>query len=132
MIPEKGIRFVEMIMKRTKEGQLKWKPTSEETCFSADFPEYTLEAQEFLEEGPRGDYSNYLLQIRDSQGRIIDTIRPRDFDDYNFSGYKELQTIYEWARSAALGIDAAYDKIMSILGNDSDGGDNTLEEEIPF
>src|SRR5215212_162314 len=67
-------RLVALLVKRTNEGTANWQPTSRNGVFSLSLPDYSVWISMIRSDE---DTNDVMLQIVNSDGAVIDTIKGR-------------------------------------------------------
>ena len=120
-------KFIERLYNNTLEGKVRWDETSQEDVFQLSFPDYTLKIYD-----DRDSTGNtlYILQILNEEGKVIEDISDEDIQDQLTNAFSTMQSLFERARSQAMGLDKALDDIMSYLPTDD--GNGTSSDDVPF
>jgi hypothetical protein len=113
-------KLVSMIMKlheRTRDGNVNWEQTVDDGVFQASFPNYSVQASRRpSRESPR-DF-DFVLRIFNDHGSLVEEVADTDLGQDLESPYQIMREIYDGARSKAMGLDDAINKIMSELKKD--------------
>jgi hypothetical protein len=115
-------KLITRLHQRTMKGTIHWEETSKPGKFQTAFPGYTINIftkPNFVSP----DTMDYVLQIYNDAGNLVEEVADIDFDDKGF-GFNLMREMYETARRIASGTEQAIDTLLSNLG-DSDG-------DIPF
>jgi hypothetical protein len=127
------LKLVGQLTIATKEGRVTWDSTTDYTYVS------TLRSGELSISSVDDDgFAPYLLTIKDSHGRTIDSLRSNEEPDNEpLPWIDTMKDLYELARNKALNIDGVIDGLMSDLGapQSKPGPDQNVgfdPDEIPF
>jgi hypothetical protein len=111
MAENKFEAIVKLLEQRTSEGKLTWEATAKEGVFQTSFPRQTITISE-----DQNRYANYLIQILDERGRVVDEIRDnstggleRPVDTETFA------RLYSAARHQAMRVDQTLDELLARL-----------------
>ncbi len=126
MALEKQGRLVKALLKRTRAGEVDWKPTVNENGFQVSFKDNSVLIERV--ERPREEVVDYRISLINSEGAVVEQFTDvelnEDLGSETSSGsswFKSMNDLYELARRTALGSD----KILNeILGE--------IDDEIPF
>lgn len=115
----KAAAIIDRLYARTNEGKVTWEESSDKNSYHTTVGDYTV--QLIKDYDPDSEESYVKVQIRRFDGALIDEIFPGHIDDVTFKPdpampyWKALDTMFEAARRYALGVDKAYDDILSRL-----------------
>jgi hypothetical protein len=115
---EKLEKVINKLHRRTMSGSISWEETSTPGSFQTAFPGSTI----IIFTKPSGEFMDeldYILQIHDDKGNMMEQARDTDFEDKSH-GYAIMKEMYEAARRIALGTEQAIDELLSSLGDDDD------------
>ena len=123
--------LIHKLLERSKEGKVEWEATAVEGVYQAAFPHYSVKVYS----EPSQEGMDYVLQIADEEGVVIDEVR-----DTDFSGeYNNMRELFNCARSSGLGLDRALDSILAALGPDEPPPQTeppeppqVTDEDVPF
>jgi hypothetical protein len=129
MADPRFITLISRLLARSREGKVAWEATAEEGTYQAAFPQYSVKV--FAREGQEG--VDYVLQVADDKGQVIDEISDPDFPDQ----LQNMRELFNHARSTALGVDRALHSILSALERDESQPEvpsppDIKDEDIPF
>lgn len=116
---QKAAAIIERLYTRTNEGSVTWEESSDKNSYHTTIGDYTV--QLIQDYDPESEDTYVKVQIRRFDGTLIDEIYPGYIFDIKFRPdptiphWKVLDTLYESARRYALGVDKAYDDILSQL-----------------
>jgi hypothetical protein len=113
MTDEKRWDLIRRVHQRTKSGQLKWETTPTSGIFMTTIGKFILS---IMEDDDR-DGPNYRMQLRNSDGIIVDQLHPGEFGGIAEAPYPIFRDTYEFARRSAMGLDKALDDILGELGD---------------
>jgi hypothetical protein len=99
--------------KRTKAGEVPWNETETKGVFQTSFPSYSVRL--FQASNPFEDASDFVLQIINESGDVVEETRDTDLTDYFEKPYIFMRDLYERARRRAMGVDDAIDEILRAL-----------------
>jgi hypothetical protein len=126
--------LIHKLLERSREHKVEWEATAAAGVFQAAFPHYSVKV--YTEPGTHGE--DYILQIADEQGQVIDEVRDTDFSDE----LDNMRELFNYARSSGLGLDRALDSIIAALGSDepppptettdSPEPPEITDEDVPF
>lgn len=108
-------KLVEVLLTQTAKGSLgslQWAPTENSDMFQASFPRYSIRLY------PQSINSfdvDYVLQILNELGEIVEEVTDRDLKDVLESPYEKLRDLHESARRSAMGVESALDEILDFL-----------------
>ena len=110
------IELVRRLQATTKTGNARWSKTADEGVFNLSFSDYSIQVSKREEWELNDSYETFVIQIFDSNGELVEEIKPSDFDQadfaYNDDPLDVFKSIYSSARRTAMGMDKA---ILSIL-----------------
>ena len=127
MALEKQRRMVDLLLTRSKAGQIDWKTTIDDQTFQVSFRDNTVQIVQL----PRQDTEfDYRITLINDSGAVIDAFTDLELfnDQKNLpevqrrSYYKMMGELFEIARRTALGSEKVLNSILKELGDD----------EIPF
>ncbi len=128
MADPKLIKLVGTLFRKTLDGSLKWKKTSEDSVFSVSFSSYSVQLSLRSEWNDSTDDidEHYRLRILDGDGEVVEEIAPYTFESNTFTvpAYEIFKVMFESARRNAMGLNAAVDSILKEL--------DPLTDDIPF
>lgn len=116
----KQIRLVSGLLEKSNAGKVKWEKTLTDGVFQVPFPEYSVQIFRRLS---RGEYSeeypyDYVLAIYNGQGELVEEIADPDLaamGSFNPTPYQMMKELYEVARRTSMGVETAFDTILSEL-----------------
>jgi hypothetical protein len=115
MANDKYVRLVNRLVQLTREGSLTWESTVGMDTYQSSFPTYGVRIWSDERDGGELDY---VLQIVNSEGTVIDEIRDTSFAPGDFgqsSAFREMGDLFRLAKRKALGADEAIDRILKDL-----------------
>ena len=105
-------KLVEVLLSQTENGLLQWESTEKSEMFQASFPRYSVR----LSIRYVSDIDiDYVLQILNEFGDIVEEVSDPDLKDVLESAYKKMRVLHEAARRSAMGVESALDEILSFL-----------------
>ncbi|HLY47539.1 MAG TPA: hypothetical protein VKQ73_18315 [Stellaceae bacterium] len=116
---DKYVQILNGLMERTDKGDLDWTETANKSAFLVSFPNYSIIFSE--EQSQSGDLPDYLISIKNSEGRTVDSFSDVDLLSAE-PGRKYFETMRDFfnkVRRKALRVDEALDDILSHLGERS-------------
>jgi len=120
MSTEKHGKLVDLLLKKTRAGELDWRVSVLEDRYQVSFKDNTVRLYR-TEEGEYGNPFVYVELIND-EGIVAETINDEELDRDVPKGehhwFQKLATLFEMARRAALGSDKILDEILSDLDDD--------------
>jgi hypothetical protein len=111
MADPKFLTLIHKLLERSKRGKVQWEATAAEGVYQAAFPQYSVKIYSLP--GDMGEL-DYILQLADDEGQVIDEIRDTDFPNE----FNNMRDLFNCARSIGLGLDRALDSILAALGPD--------------
>ena len=105
-------KLVEALLTQTENGSLQWEPTEKSDTFQASFPRYSVRL--FVRHVSEFDV-DYILQIINDFGDIVEEISDPDLNDVLDSAYRKMREVHEAARRSAMGVESALDEILGFL-----------------
>jgi len=108
--------FISSLLKKTKESQVNWQPTSSQYAFIVTEEDVSITISSDSDEFNR-EYTS--LTIRDKSGKVIDNISI----DENEKDYLVLSDLFNEARRKANNVDETIDKLIKKLSNDGEFGE---------
>jgi len=112
MADPKFLTLIHKLLERSKRGKVQWEATAAEGVYQAAFPQYSVKIYSL--EGNVGGEPDYVLQVADDEGQVIDEIRDTDCPNE----FNNMRDLFNCARSIGLGLDRALDSILAALGPD--------------
>lgn len=115
----KHAQLTDILVEKTAAGTAKWEPTSKDDTFALSLADFTVRISAIPTREPGVQGQDTLIEIVNSGGAIIDS-----FTDVELAAetgarpeatYKKMNSLYTSARRAALGVDAALDKLIEEL-----------------
>ena len=120
MSTEKHSKLVDLLLKRTREGALDWRPSVDDDRYQVSFRDNTVRLY-IVEDRESGNPMIYVELIND-QGIVAETINDEELDRNAPKGdhhwYGQLSLLFQMARRTALGSDKILDEILSELEDD--------------
>lgn len=115
----KAATIIDRLYDRTSVGKINWMESPDKNSFYTNIGDHTIQIMQDYD--PEGDYTYYKVELRRDDGALIDEIHagfiydiiPKSDPSLKFG--QILENIYESARRYALGVDKAYDDILSHL-----------------
>lgn len=113
--------LIERIDAMSRNDTVPWTETSAEAAFQASVNQYTVTIEkEYLGRDWGEDVYGYVFRIQDSEGKLLDEVRPRDFPQSTPFGRHEraddaLRDLYDRARRKALHVDKQLDDLLASL-----------------
>src|SRR6266542_7019849 len=111
-------RLANLLIKKTREKNAGWQPTSRNGVFSLSLPDYSvlISMVSSRDDDPSAP-DDVLLQIVNADGTVIDRARDTEIAEGMPSAdqrafYTAIQEMYEQARRQAFGVDQALDKLI--------------------
>jgi hypothetical protein len=109
------VRLVQLLDKKTKDGEIQWERTETDGVFQHAFPDYSVRIAFHQEEF--ADY--YVLIIYNAEGSVIESVTNDDLEQEGLrNAFSVMQEMYNTARRAAMGIDEALDDLLKHLGDE--------------
>lgn len=105
-------RLVEALLTQTENGSLQWEQTEKSDTFQASFPRYSVRL--FMRYANEFEV-DYVLQILNELGDIVEEVSDPDLKDVLDSAYKKMRELHETARRSAMGVESALDEILDFL-----------------
>jgi len=104
---DKLIRIAHLIYEKTKNGEIKWEATADESTFQASLSNYSI-----LIKRAAGTLGGTTLQICNEQGQVIE-----EFTQFDFiaGGFPQMAELFELARRMAMGVEKALDDLIGAL-----------------
>jgi hypothetical protein len=115
----KAAKIVDRLYQKTLKGSITWDETSDKNAFQANVGNYIVQVIKEYDGESEDWYSKVLLRSYD--GNLIDEILPSHLREIESSERPDLRfwqifdELHESARRYALGVDKAYDELLSIL-----------------
>jgi hypothetical protein len=115
MTEQKIYNLMIKLLARTRAGDLTWEGTTSDEAYLTSLATFSVKVSQVWDD--YGRESNILLSISDSGGRAIEGSRDDELADklHDPAVRVMMRDLYTEARRAALGVDAALDKLLSEL-----------------
>lgn len=127
-IHDRLVRLTEVLLARTREGKISWKPTDDERAFLYTGPGTSALITSHLDED--GD-NRTTLSVLNSRGTEIESIENEWQAGSPATWNETLDDLYYSARRDALNIDKVLDNFLATL--EQENGDlNSAPDEPPF
>jgi len=113
--------LIERIGEMSRNDTVPWTETSVEAAFQASVNQYTVTIEkEYLGQNWGEDVYGHVFRIHDSEGKLLDEVRARDFPENTwFQGHERpedvLRDLYDRARRKALRVDKQLDDLLASL-----------------
>jgi len=122
MQEQKTVTLLRRLFDRTNDGELGWEEAGDADGFRADLSGYQVL---ILRREVRDQFGNpnktYILSILNPDGRLIEEITPEDFGTSLPNPERVMESLYEGARRRAMGVEEAFESILSSLEAPSAG-----------
>ena len=113
----KMLAIIVSLIKKTRDDELQWEELATGSGFFSIFAERlsisVLRVESSREEAE--DFIDYVLQVRNSEGKIIEEVSDPEFSQAS-NAFLKMKSLYGLARSNAYRVDATLDKLLSSLG----------------
>jgi hypothetical protein len=123
MIPERYKDIIKKLSQRTNDGQVNWKPTSNEKMFVVDFRQFSLSISSYRDGYDNRDYVGF--GVLDSEGRDIDDFRVGEGE----AEWVLADNLYNEARRKARNIDLVIGDITEELKSEGPVGEKDITSE---
>ena len=112
-------KLVDLLAKRTEEGEIDWKETPKSNSYQADFTNYSLIISLGTSSRSGEGEPLYILNIIGPTGATIESVDDEELSSQSpeNSYYTRMKEIYEIARRRASGADAAIDALIDDLSD---------------
>ncbi len=115
---EKTVALVRRLFERTNDGELAWEEAKGADGFHVAFPQYAIVIARREARDEWGSASQrYVLSILNAQDRVVEEIGHEDLAGSLQNPEKIMESLYEGARRRAMGVEEAFDSILSSLGS---------------
>jgi hypothetical protein len=123
MADQKMSELILLLHKKTHEGKVPWERTLDEDTFQATFKEYTLRlfSRPSREPEAEPDVKDYVLQIYNEEGALIEEVDDLDFnrDDLGRHPFVIMEEIHTVARRTVMGVQKAVNTLLDALKGNS-------------
>jgi hypothetical protein len=118
MALDKQLKLIQLLIGRTKDGSVEWRPTPDQKTFQVVFKDTSL----LLRQTPSSmtpDEYDYEGRIVNSDGIVVERFSDADFyaELGGPIGYKLMHELFDLARRKALGTDKVIDSIIDELND---------------
>jgi hypothetical protein len=124
MVESKIGMLISRLHTKTRASRVEWKETENPTAFQVSFSGYSVRIVLEDETGYVADgadpYPSYKLSIFNDQDCVVESVSDCDFtgDAEALDQLQVLRELYEGARHKAMGVEDAFNTIMSELEDD--------------
>ena len=118
MSERKIARIVLRLAEKTLNDEIDWEESSVDNNYVATFSGYSISISE--EPGFDADSPDYVLNIRNEDGLVIESKTDVELKDYMSESFIKMKNLHQSARRKAMGVDDALDNILSQLDDDQD------------
>lgn len=98
-------RVTTLLLQKTREGKVQWKPSATDDVFVSSFGEYGVSIR-------KGHYSSFELSLMDKTGAVFESIFEAASEK---SEYLRLEELFILARRSAYNIEESIDTLLQEL-----------------
>ena len=115
----KIVQLVRSLISATNSKSLEWKSTADESVYQVSFPKYSVQLSKEETTQPNADGEDIAIKIFNAEGLQVDEIRDwhSELRTEMSQPYTTLKEFYLLVRGQVLGIEDAYDYLLSELND---------------